>query len=128
MIDFLWQFFRFGWVGVATFLIYFILQFTLEKFGINSYVSLTCAYIAAIIFHFNTNRKYTFAASYKEDRFKTKIIFRYIMVNVLNYLITILVVNFIVSLGLSIRLGMIISTILTMISGFGIYKLWVFKE
>ncbi len=89
-------------------------------------LSVSVSYVAAVTFHFLSNRSFTFRAG-NANIFKQLI--RYIIVTCLNYIITIVVVDVCVEvLLLSPYIGVMAAIGTTVMTGFLFLKYWVFAE
>jgi putative flippase GtrA len=94
------------------------------KWGYLSVVTL--AFIFSTTFHFLANRSYTFNS---HSRSIARQLFRYVVLIVINYLITILVVRYSVEiLHFHPYLGVLMSTFLTVMVGYILSHFWVFNE
>jgi len=117
---------RFLTVGGATFVIYFSLQYTIERIGAGPYLALSIAYAIAITYHYLMNRIYTFENKLSRSDIPTSLV-KYAVVNVANYVLTLGFVGFVRSFGLDIKVGMVIAIIFTSGTTFLIFRHWVFK-
>jgi putative flippase GtrA len=117
---------RFGLVGATTAAIYFfVMWFGDAILGLRYIAFVTLAYSLSTVFHFLANRLFTFSAA--RARLKSQIT-RYIIMFLVNYLITILVVGLCVEkLHMSPYTVIIISVFLTMCVGYILGSYWVFK-
>lgn len=121
------KFISFLVIGVLTACVYFIL-FTIcwKWLGMNYKIAVTSAYIPAVSFQFLTNR--SFAFKNRTDNITYQAI-KFIMLLAINYVLTITIVTgAVIYLSVSPYLGMLLSLGVTMITGFLISKLWVFKR
>jgi putative flippase GtrA len=114
-------------VGGATFVIYIAtIALTVEIFNSDYRIGVSVAYLFAITFHFFANRKFTFRAT-NYNLVDQSI--RYVVILILNYLITLIVVSFCVgSFGFSPYLGAVFAIVLTVGVGYFASKFWVFRE
>lgn len=113
-------------IGTLTTLLYFAL-FTViwEILHIDYKMAVTISYLTALSFHFFMNRKITFQSSH--GKIAAHII-KYAVMAFVNYLITLAIVEFSVKLLLlSPYLGVLISVGTTVVTGYFMSKLWVFK-
>jgi len=117
----------FAGVGCATAIIYFsIFGLMFDILRIHPRISVSVAYFISVAFHFSANRLFVFQAHTKTVY---KDIFRYLCVLLLNYLITITVVEFVSnSLSLSPYFGVLASVGITVMTGFVLMKFWVFQS
>jgi putative flippase GtrA len=117
---------RFLAVGGTTFVLYFALQFLLERASLGPYVALTIAYVFAITYHFLMNRHFTFRSS-AVDGGVVAALPRYASIVLLNYVITVFVVKTAVAAGFRIQVGMLAAIAVTTIFTYVIAKVWIFK-
>jgi putative flippase GtrA len=118
---------RFLVVGGTTLVIYFVLQFLLEWAKLGSYVALTIAYATAIAYHFLMNRHFTFRSSAVDGGIMATLP-RYASVVLLNYVILLIVVRLVMSVGFRIQVGMFAGIVLTTIVSFVLAKSWIFRD
>ena len=114
-------------VGGATLIIYVAsIVLTVEIFNFEYRIGVTVAYLIAIFFHFLGNQRFTF----RSPNYNLVVqAIRYVVVLILNYLITLIVVSLCVeSLGLSPYLGAIFAVFPTVGVGYFASKFWVFRE
>lgn len=117
---------KFGMVGAATAAIYFLVMWAVDSMlGVNYIAAVSVAYLVSTVFHFLANRHFTFGAV--DDRHGHQII-RYLIMWVFNYLTTIVVVSVCVErFLLSPYIGVCVSVIFTMFTGYVLARYWVFK-
>lgn len=117
---------RFLAVGGGTALIYFgLLYVLLDYLGWGRFVGVSIAYSVAITFHFFSNRHFSFVAT---DSAVAPQATKYLAMAFINYLITLAVVEVIVSvMGLSAYFGVATSIVVTVFSGYLFSKYWVFR-
>lgn len=117
---------KFGLVGATTAAIYFVVMwFSDSILGVKYIVAVSVAYVVSTLFHFLANRHFTFGAA-QGHRYSQ--ITRYATMWVINYLITIFVVGFCVEhLLLSPYLGVCVSVVFTMCTGYLLARFWVFR-
>jgi putative flippase GtrA len=120
------QLFYFGVVGGATFVIYFALQILLAHIGVAPLVALSIAYLIAVSFHYTCNRVFTFRWTATSQMAAVGSLARYAVVNVVNYGITLVAVQAMRGLGYDIHVGMVVAIIITLFTGYMMYKFWVF--
>ena len=120
--------FRFVVVGVITFLINNFLFWVFQsKFHFFYEVSITFAFFLTVAFHFSLNRFFTYSLRSEGARFFA--IPKYLIMLVINYLITLSVVFLTVNfLGLSAYFGIFFSTVSTAFSSFLIMNHYVFSK
>jgi putative flippase GtrA len=119
--------FRFLFVGGITFLIYyFFIWLFFERLEIKYLYSISISYLIAVSLHFFLNRTLTFNSN--KNNLKLHLI-KYSMVSILNYLIQFFVIyiayNF---LSFNIYLSVLISIITTIVIGYLLMDIWVFKR
>lgn len=117
---------KFGLVGFSTAAIYFVLMWFLDSALRLPYkVGISIAYVISTIFHFLANRHFTFSAS---EGHKSSQLLRYLVLWIVNYLITMIVVSFCVeTINLSPYIGVCLALLLTTTTGFILSRNWVFK-
>jgi putative flippase GtrA len=114
-------------VGMLTAAVYFFVFSILWKLlNIDYRVSVSIAYVLSVTFQFFTNRKVTFK-SHGNNLFRQML--KYVVMLALNYIITITVVEFTVRfLLLSPYLGVVFSVGITVITGYLLSRLWIYKS
>lgn len=119
-------FVKFGMVGAVTAAIYFLLMWAADSMlGLNYIAAVSVAYFVSTVFHFLANRHFTFGAT--EDRHQHQII-RYIVMWLINYLTTIFIVSVCVErFLLSPYIGVCVSVVFTMFTGYVLARYWIFK-
>ncbi len=120
------SFYLFLLVGAFTALCNFtIFGFLYSLLRIPYRISVSVAYVLALLVHFSMNRNVTFLSN--NSRLFPQI-FRYIIVTVFNYLITITVVTLTVELFmLSPYVGVAFAISITCLSGYFLARFWVFR-
>jgi len=118
-------FFRFLIVGCITAVVQFsMLSILLEILVIDYKLATSLAYITAVVFHFSANRYFTFQLDGLPEISQ---IFRYLVVAIVNFMITLLVTILSVeALGLGAYIGTILSILITIVFGYLATKHWVF--
>lgn len=113
-------------IGALTALLYFTLFAVIwETLHVDYKIAVTISYLSAISFHFFMNRKITFRSSH--GKIMPQII-KYAIMAFINYLIAITVVELSVKLLLlSPYVGVLISVGATVMTGYFMSKLWVFR-
>lgn len=126
VLPFLNRFIKYLVVGSSTALIYFgLLAILLEKFKLGSTLSITGAYATSVTFHFFANRHLTFKSG--SSSLVPQII-RYSVMVVSNYLITLLVIFlFVDRMHFNTYVGASIALATTIVVGFFVARLWVFR-
>lgn len=117
---------KFGMVGAATAAIYFLVMWVADSMlGFNYISAVSVAYFISTTFHFLANRHFTFGAA-KEQHGQQ--IIRYLVMWIFNYVITIAVVGVCVErFLLSPYIGVCVSVVFTMFTGYVLARYWVFK-
>ena len=121
------RFLKFGLVGAATAAIYFlVLAFHLEVLGVNYNLAVSIAYVVSVVFQFNANKYFTFKSKTTSALLQ---FLKYTVLLVINYLITMLVVRFVVeTIQLTPYHGVLASVPLIMVVGYLFSKHWIFKK
>jgi putative flippase GtrA len=113
-------------VGFFNTLLYILMfQLLWKILYLNYRFAVTGAYLVSVIFHFSTNRIITFQSGQGKLYHQIP---RYIAMIVINYLITIAVVE--VTVGVMLRspnVGMLCAVVITVITGYLLSKHWVFQ-
>lgn len=119
-------FVKFSIVGGTTAVIYFLVMVAVDySIGLNYIISVSIAFFVSTAFHYLMNMCFTFRAVAKP---LGRQVFRYIVMLLMNYLITIVVVNFCVErLCLSAYTGVWVSLIFTTSIGYFFARDWVFN-
>lgn len=118
--------FKFLTVAIGTVSVYFFVMIVLLNIIQVKYtVSISGAYMAGAIFNFFANRKFTFNAQHKHIKIQT---IRYIILLLINYLLTLIVAQFVVEiLSLSAYIGAMLAIVCTAIVTYFSLGLWVFN-
>lgn len=113
-------------VGLLTALIYFVLFTLLWKYlNLDYKISVSIAYMSSVIFQFLMNRNITFKSYDKKIAHQ---IYKFIILLLINYVLTlIIVVSLVNKLLLSPYLAIILSLGITTSIGFILSRLWVFR-
>jgi putative flippase GtrA len=113
--------------GIVTLFIYYaILGIFFSFLGLQYREAVTIAYSASIIFHFLTNRKFTFNSGEKIIRNQ---ILRYLLIALLNYIIQLgAIILFYEMFGVNFYLSTLFGIMLTMVTGYLLMNSWVFKS
>ena len=117
---------RFLLVGGGAFVLYFGLQYGLEKAGLQPYVSLSIAYIITLAYHYSAHRIYTFRKG-GTLRETPRSLAKYAVVNVVHYFLTLAIVAAVRQIGLDTRMGMLAAVAVTTVTGYLAYRHWVFS-
>jgi len=118
---------RFAVVGLATAAVYFALFAILEGLLAWDYrLAVSLAYVAGVAFHFIANRNVTFKGMHGHIGWQ---LIKYGAVAAINYVVTILVTAAVVEvLHLSAYVGVIAAVAATTISGYILFRDWVFRS
>lgn len=113
-------------VGATTAAIYFLIMWVSYSILYLNYITaVSVAYIFSTAFHFLANRHFTFGAI---DGRQGQQILRYLVMWVINYCLTLFIVGICVEkLLLSPYLGVCISVIFTVFTGYFFARYWIFK-
>ena len=116
---------KFGLVGATTAAIYFlVLAFHLEIIRANYNIAVSIAYAVSVIFQFLANKYFTFESKTKNIAHQFS---KFLVLLIVNYLLTILVVRYIVeTVGYSPYIGVIASIPLIVVTGFLLSKYWIY--
>jgi len=119
------HFFTFLLVGIGTTCIYFgLFSLLWYKLHFNHVASVSIAYIVAACYQFLLNRKFTFNVNSLQMPAE---IARYITLLIFNYIISLLLVKFSLAVSNSPIAGLILSSVITPLTGFILFRYWVFK-
>ncbi|EKN5912845.1 TPA: GtrA family protein [Yersinia enterocolitica] len=118
---------KFSLVGGMTMLIYFFFIWLIKSFlGLSYIIAVSVAYFISVLFHFLASKYFTFSMPTLD--YGHNIIVRYLLLLLLNYLITVLVVSFCVDkLHFSPYISVCISAVFTIFTGYLLGRYWVFK-
>lgn len=116
---------RFSIIGSLTALLYYAVFYLLWEMGGYGYItSVTIAYILSFVVHFTASRYYTFT---DHDAAMLSHIYRYLIMVVVNYILTLLLMFILVSLcSIAADYALIIVIGLTAIMNYFIFRYWVF--
>lgn len=122
----LFRFIKFGLTGVMNTAVDFLVFTVLSWIGINVYLSQTVSYAAGMLNSYIVNRSWTFAS---RGRFFGSQLWRFILANLSLLLLSLFVLRLGVgTFGLSRMFAKLCTTGCTMILGFLVNRLWVFRE
>ncbi|OGT34308.1 MAG: hypothetical protein A3C44_07555 [Gammaproteobacteria bacterium RIFCSPHIGHO2_02_FULL_39_13] len=113
-------------IGGLSATVYFgVFALFFQGFHVHYQLAISFAYIMSVITHFTMNRYFTFAVNGKNLQ---KHIVKYVVMVMVNYVITMTIVYFIVSeLQCSPYFGMVSAIGVTVLSGYMMARYWVFK-
>jgi len=117
---------RFLLVGGVAFILYFVLEYGLEKAGLQPYASLSAAYAITLAYHYTMNRIYTFGHR-GALRAAPGSLAKYAVVNIGHYFLTVAIVAAGRQIGLDMRIGMLAAVAVTTVTGYLAYRHWVFS-
>ncbi len=118
------QFFVFLSVGLATMAVQFLSFSLFAHLALPSKIAVSGAYVLAVLFHFLMNRTVTFKAKNSDVMGHLG---RYLVVVCINYVVTLLVFDVIVTrFSFSPYIGMAAAIAATVMTGFFLLKFWVF--
>jgi putative flippase GtrA len=117
---------KFGLVGVITAIIHFSVMWLASSFlKIDYILAVSASYFLSTIFHYSVNRYFTFSAHNRNDHWQFA---RYMVLWIINYIITIIVVSTTVEyFGLSAYLGVCAGVVITVFPGYFLSRYWVFN-
>ena len=93
-----------------------------EVCNVGLWIATPIAFIVSLIFNFLMQRSFTFRSTHKP---LTSLV-KYLLLVVLNVLATDVIVNWFASADLSYAAGKVVSTVVTMVWNYFIYKYWIF--
>lgn len=114
-------------IGMLTALIYFSCFTVLWKLmGMNYQIVTSIAYALAVLFHFTTNRYFTFKS---QGANLLQHITKYSMTIIINFIITLIIMYIAVEfLKVSPYIGMLLSISITVCTGFFLSRYWIFRR
>jgi putative flippase GtrA len=119
--------FKFLFIGGTTFIINYITLFIFKhylKFGDN--LSFSMSFFLGIIYHFSMNKFFVFEEK-KISVLKYQII-QYIILTLVNYCINMGIINLLKLINITIYLGFIISTLVTLLNTYFVMNKLIFKK
>ena len=121
------RFSLFAIIGLSTAGVYFsTLGLFIEIFKIDYKVSVSLSYFLGVLFNFIMNKTITFKKSKLGSIYIQ--LFKYALLSLINYLITMTIVVFSVEfLGVPAYLGVALSMGATLIVGYSVSRYWIFK-
>jgi putative flippase GtrA len=121
-----WAALKFGLVGTITAVLYFLVMWLASsKAGFGYIFAVSSAYCISTLFHYLANRHFTFSAQSGAQKSQ---ITKYMVMWVINYLITIVVVSICVErIGISAYWGVCAAVVVTVFVGYFLSRYWVFK-
>lgn len=117
----------YGFVGAfSAFVYFFSFSVCWNWFSLDYRIAVSIGYVLSVVTHFLMNRSFTFEHKGQDNLLRHMI--RYSVMLTINYLLTLLIVNIVVSgLGFSPYIGIATSIALTMGTGYVMSRCWVFK-
>lgn len=117
------QFLKYCLVGFLTSIIDIIVFYLLMKFGLETYTSLTIAFLVSLLFNLSGHNYFTFgcAISFKKVQ-------NYLAVVLFNYFTTVFLVFSFQNLNISTFAGKIFSIPICTIFGYILCKRWIFSK
>jgi len=120
------QFLKYGIVGVLSVIIdYTLLYLSYSIAGITSSFSVSIGFLGSTVFNFLMHRFYTFSET--KDSSHLKALVKYLLLVLGSYFITLISIQYLMSLGLNIYISKLITLVVVYIYGFFIGKYFVFK-
>ena len=117
---------KFILAGIITAIMYFSLFALLwHMLHLNHLIAVSVAYISAAAFHFFVNRMLTFQSNNPQVLLEMS---KYIVLIILNYFITILILEVSLRFSSSPYIGLVLASGITAITSFLISRYWVFKQ
>lgn len=95
-----------------------------EVFDVVLWLATPIAFIISLLFNFGVQRSFTFRSTNRRDVSFLK----YIALVVFNIGATDVIVNVLAGIGISYAIGKVVSTVLTMIWNYLLYRHWIFKH
>lgn len=121
---FTYSFFRYGFVGVLSVLIDFLVLFIcFNIINFEQNTSISIAFIISTIFNFTMHRNFTFK---KKNNLKTHLI-KYSLLISLSYFITILSIHYLVTIGFNLYFSKLLSVCFVYLYGYIFSRFFVFK-
>jgi len=117
---------KFGVVGATTAVFYFfVMWFASSILNFGYIFAVSAAYFVSTLFHYLANRTFTFSAEAGRHSLQLA---KYMVLWIVNYVITILVVGISVErFGFSAYLGVCAAVVITVFVGYFLSRYWVFK-
>ncbi|NTU69548.1 GtrA family protein [bacterium] len=119
--------FRFLVVGVVTFVMYYALLSLLYSYmHIVYWLAIAVSYVISVVFHYLSNRSYTFRAS--GSRIGGQLL-KYVVMAAMNYIIQLIAVFVLYEvIGVWFYYAVVVGTALTFIVGYVLMRGWVFRD
>jgi putative flippase GtrA len=122
----LWRFVKFGITGVMNTLVDFLVFTVLSYVGVNMYLSQVVSYSCGMLNSYAVNRKWTFRS---QGSFFGSQMGKFLITNLSLLGVSLVVLNIGTgTFALPRLLSKLIATCITMVLGFILNRLWVFKQ
>lgn len=119
-------FLTFLMTGGMTALIYFsVFALLWNVLHLNHIIAVSAGYLSGTTFHFFANKTFTFKA---KDPQVLLPMFKYLILILINYIITLIIVQITLLFIPSPYVGILFSTGATVITGYLLFKYWIFKN
>lgn len=121
-----YDFYKFLIIGLLTFgIYYFFLWVTFGNLKLQYILSVSISYLLAILFHFVTNKIFTFKNNSKFGRQ----LFKYLFLAIINYFLqVVIIIGLCEFVNLNFYFSAFFASLITMVNGFLTMKLWVFRK
>ncbi|MBR6736413.1 MAG: GtrA family protein [Oscillospiraceae bacterium] len=121
----LWRFVKFGITGVMNTAVDFFVFTVLSWVGVGIYLAQVISYSAGMLNSYIVNRKWTFQS---KGSFVSAQMIKFVVVNLALLCVSLVVLKTATGFGLHKLIAKLCATAVTMVLGFIINRLWVFKE
>ena len=112
--------------GITAAIYYALIGLLWGLLGAHYLLAVSVAYVSAVAFHFLANRRVTFEAFHDSARRQLP---RYVALAVVNYLVTLLVVDLAVRVaGLHVYVATTVAILATLVTGYVSMRRWVFAR
>ncbi len=119
-------FLKFIFIGLGTTAIYFgLFSVCWFVFHLNHFLGVSIAYIAAASYQFLMNRKLTFKI---ENEQSWSEIARYLTLLLLNFMLSLYIMQISLQLFHSALIGLFLTTCVTTTTGYLVFRYWIFDE
>lgn len=120
----LWRFIKFGITGVMNTAVDFFVFTVLSWVGVGMYLAQVISYSAGMLNSYTINRKWTFQT---KGRFISAQMIKFIAANLTLLCVSLVVLKVATGVGLHKLIAKLCATAVTMVLGFIVNRLWVFK-
>ena len=121
----LWRFIKFGITGVMNTAVDFLVFTVLSWVGVGIYLAQVISYSAGMLNSYTINRKWTFQS---KGRFISPQMIRFIVANLTLLGLSLVVLKVATGIGLHKLIAKLCATCVTMVLGFIVNRLWVFRD